>query len=222
MIAAFANAGAAFGEPQFTDAAIKCADFLLNQMVVDGALYRTCAIGAPPRIPGYLEDYACLVDALTELYQATFEPKWLEAALRLAEGMLARFTDPAGGDFFSTAADHRHLIARAKETYDGSTPSGNAMAVTGLLKLSRLTGRDDLRRQGEAALQAAGELMHKAPGGAAQMLTALDFYLGPVTEIVVIGKRDAEDTRQVLATIQSSHLPNRIVVFHDPTADRAD
>src|SRR5262249_13838620 len=127
MIAAFANAGAAFGEQRFTDAAVKCADYLLNHMVVDGTLYRTCAIGALPRIHGYLEDYACLVDALTELYQATFEPKWLEAALPLAEGMLARFTDPAGGGFFSTAADHRHLIARAKETYDGSTPSGNAM-----------------------------------------------------------------------------------------------
>jgi uncharacterized protein YyaL (SSP411 family) len=219
MITAFANAGAAFGESRFSDAAVKCAEFILSRMIVDGTLHRTCAMGAPPRIPGYLEDYACLIDALTELYAATFAPGWLEQALRLAEGMLARFKDPAGGGFFSTAADHRHLIARAKENYDGSTPSGNAMAVTGILKLARLTGRDDLRRHGEAALHASGELMHKAPGGAAQMLTALDFHLGPVTEIFIVGKRDAEDTRQAMGTIRRSYVPNMIVLFRDP-ADR--
>jgi uncharacterized protein YyaL (SSP411 family) len=222
MITAFARAGAAFGEPRFTAGAAKAADFILANMVaVDATLFRTCAVGAPPRIPGYLEDYACFTDALVELYQATFENRWLEAALRLADGLVARFADPAGG-FFSTADDHKHLIARAKDSYDGSTPSGNSMAITALLKLAKLTDRADLRERAESALRSFGPFMAESPGGAAQMLSALDFHFGPVTEIVVIGRRGAEDTRRVLAALRARCAPNQLLVFHDPSAGPAD
>jgi uncharacterized protein YyaL (SSP411 family) len=222
MIAAFARAGAAFGEPRFTAGAAKAADFILTHMVAaDGTLFRTCAVGAPPRIPGYLEDYACFTDALVELYQAAFENRWLEAALRLADGLAMRFVDPAGG-FFSTADDHKHLIARAKDNYDGSTPSGNSMAITALLKLAKLTDRADLRERAEAALRSFGPFMAESPGGAAQMLGALDFHLGPVTEIVVIGKLDAEDTRRVLKALRGRSAPNQLLVFHDPSTGPAD
>jgi uncharacterized protein YyaL (SSP411 family) len=222
MIAAFAHAGAAFGTPRFVQAAANAADFILGSMVVDGTLYRTCAVGGPARIPGYLEDYACLIDGLIELFQATFELRWLEAALSLAEGMLARFADLAGGAFFSTATDHRHLIVRGKESYDGSTPSGNSMAVTALLKLAKLTGRGDLQKAAEGALSASAEQLQNSPGGTAQMLSALDFYLNPVTEIVVIGNKSANDSKEVLASLHRTYIPNKVLLAHDPVRGRAD
>ena len=145
MIAAFAQAGAAFGNQHYLDAATGAADSILNNMrTPDGRLYRTAGVGQPPKLNGYLEDYAFLADALVTLYEATFEPKWLHAAVDLSEVMLKHFADPNGPGFFFTADDHEQLIARTKDLHDGSTPSGNAMAVTALLRLAALTGRRDL------------------------------------------------------------------------------
>src|SRR5206468_3406651 len=67
------------------------------------------------QINAFLDDYACLIDGLVELYQATFAPRWLTAAVELAEQMIARFEDPANGGFFYTASDHEQLIARTKD-----------------------------------------------------------------------------------------------------------
>ncbi len=221
MISAFARAGAAFAQPRYIEAAVNAAAFLLTKMTgPDGALFRTCAVGAPPRIPAYLEDYAALACALIELHQATFDTRWLVEALKLTDGMLARFADPEGG-FFSTAADHQHLIARSKDHYDGSTPSGNALALTALVRLAKLTGRDDLRQTAEKSLRAFSSFLADAPGGSAQMLAALDFYLGPVTEIVVVGPKASPEVVEILRSLQRRFLPNALVVSHDPADGEA-
>ena len=155
-------------------------------------------VGQPAKLAGYLEDYAYLCDALVTLYEATFDPRWLRAAVELADVMLKHFADPAGGGFFFTADDHEQLIARTKDTQDGSAPSGNAMAVTALLRLAALTGRRDLADAGRRTLRAYRGLMAEHPAAAGQMLLALDFYLGPVDEVAVIGPAGGEDTRRAL------------------------
>jgi uncharacterized protein len=222
MIAAFAEAGRAFAEPRFIDAAVKAAEFILTKMVGQGgALFRTCAVGSPPRIDGYLEDYACFSDALIELHQATFERRWLEQALRLTTIMRDRFADPAGG-FFSTSADQPHLIARGKDRYDGSTPSGNSMAVTVLARLAKLTGKNDLRETAATALHTFSAKLRESPEGSAQLLTALDFWVGPVLEFVVVGPAEHLETKSALASLGRRYLPNALVLFHDPVHGEAD
>ncbi len=215
MIAAMAHTGAAFSSETYVKGAVAAAEFILSNMLVGDALYRTCAVGSPPRIPAYLEDYAALIDALVELYQATSDARWIAAGIRLADGMLARFAAP-DGSFYSTSNEHAHLIARTRERYDGSTPSGNAMATTALLRLGRLTDRRDFWEAGEKALRVASPLLAESPGGSSQMLAALDFYLGPVQEIVVVGGDESVQTRRVLSALRRAYLPNALLVFHDP------
>ena len=165
MIAAFAQAGAAFGMPRYVEAAAKAADFVLTTLRgPDGRLYRTCGVGQPPKLAGYLEDYAYTADALVTLYEATFDPRWVRAAIELAEVMLQHFADETGGGFFYTADDHEQLIARTKDLHDGSMPSGNAMAVTALLRLAALTGRRDFRDGRRADAEAYRGLMAEQPG----------------------------------------------------------
>jgi uncharacterized protein YyaL (SSP411 family) len=216
MIAALAQAGAAVDEPRHTAAAGRSADYVLGTLrKPDGRLFRTTAVGRPPKLDGYLEDYAYLIDALAGLYEATFEPRWLRDAVQLAERMIADFADPAGG-FFYTAAGHEPLITRTKESFDGSTPSGNAMAATGLLRLAALTGREDFRAHAEKTLTAFAGLMKESPTGTAQMLAALDFHLGPVKELAVIGPAGGEAVNRVLRAVRERFLPNTAVAAHDP------
>jgi hypothetical protein len=222
MIAALAQAGATFGKNQYADylaLATKAADFILNTMRdADGRLYRTAAVGQPAKLSGYLEDYAFLADALVTLYESTFEPKWLRAAIELAEVMLRHFADPNGPGFFFTADDHERLIARTKDLHDGSTPSGNAMAVTALLRLAALTGRRDLAEPAERALRGYRDTMAEHPAASGQMLVALDFYLGPVQQIAIVGPARTDDTGRAVAAIRARFQPRRVVAFHDPAS----
>src|SRR5262249_8373761 len=147
--------------------------------------------GAEPRLNAYLEDYAFLIDALVSLYEATFAPRWMAAALELAERMVDQFWDETEGGFYYTGRDHEALITRTKDPHDSSIPSGNSMAVTALLRLARLTGRHDLFEKAEATLRLFQGLMANSPTAAGQMLIALDFYLGPVQEFAVAGNPEA-------------------------------
>jgi uncharacterized protein YyaL (SSP411 family) len=219
MIAAFAQAGAVLGVPKYVEAAVKAADFVLTRMRDPGGrLYRTAGADQPPKLAGYLEDYAYSADALVTLYEATFDPRWLRAAIELAEVMLKHFADERGGGFFYTADDHERLIARTKDLHDGSLPSGNAMAVTALLRLAALTGRRDFRDRAVQTLKAYRGLMDEHPAAAGQMLVALDFHLGPVDEVAIVGPKGDPETERVLAAVRSKFRPGRVVAFHDPAA----
>ncbi|MBO0699293.1 MAG: thioredoxin domain-containing protein [Zavarzinella sp.] len=217
MIAAFAQAGAAFDDPRYTAAAVRAADFVLTHLrKPDGRLFRTTAVGSAAKLDAYLEDYAYLIEAVVSLYETTFEPRWIGEALRLADLMVEDFADPAGGGFFYTASGHEPLITRTKDSFDGSTPSGNAMAATALLRLSALTDRQDLRARAERTLAAFAGLMRDSPGAAGQMLIALDVHLGPAKEIAVIGS--PASSAKVLRAVHSRFLPNVVVAAHDPAA----
>ena len=125
---------------------------------------------------GVLEDYACLAEGLLALYGATFDERWFGAARALADAILDRFADPAGG-FFDTADDHEILITRPKDLQDNAVPSGNAMAATVLLRLAALTGEARYRDAAEAALRLVAEVAPRHPTFFAQWLVALDFAL---------------------------------------------
>ena len=214
MIAAFAQAGAVLEKPEYVNAAVQAAEFLLDRMRTrDGRLLRTYSAGAEPKLNGYLEDYAFLIDALISLYEATFVPRWLDAALQLTDVMIDQFWDATEGGFFFTGKDHEQLIARLKETHDSSTPSGNSMAVTALLRLAKLTGRRDLQEKAEATLRVYRGLLEASPISMGQMLLALDFYFGPVQEFAVVGNQAENDTRRVLRAIRRDFQPNKVIAL---------
>jgi uncharacterized protein YyaL (SSP411 family) len=182
----------------------------------DGQLLHTWRGEA--KIPAFLDDYACVANALISLYEASFDERYIDNAVMLADAMLARFSDSAAGGFFYTAADGEQLIVRQKDWQDSSTPSGNAMAATALLRLGKLTGRSDYLDAAVRILQAAAGLMERFPSAAGQMLAALDFHLGPTPEIVVAGS-DSAGIAAVLSALRRRYIPNKAVVARLPGAD---
>src|SRR5262249_14670535 len=162
----------------------------------------------------YLEDYAYFIDALVTLYEATFEPRWIDAARELASVMIEQFWDEACGGFFFTGKDHETLISRSKDPHDNATPSGNSMAVTALLRLAKLTGRDDLRAKAERTLRLYRKLLAEHPMAAGQMLVALDFYLGPVREVAIVGETSA--AARVQRLLEEKFHPRRVLARKTP------
>ena len=83
----------------------------------DGRLYAKSGADAA-RFPGYLDDYALLLDALLEMLQCRWSERDLAWAIVLAESLLDRFQDRKHGGFFFTAHDHETLIQRPKPFTD--------------------------------------------------------------------------------------------------------
>ncbi len=220
MITAFATAAQVFDEPAHALVADKAADFLLTKMrAADGKLLRTWSAGHAAKLNAYLEDYAYLVEALVTLYEATFETRWINEAVALSEKMIEQFWDEQGGGFFYTGRDHERLIARGKDPHDNATPAGNSVAALALLRLAELTGRNELREKAETALRLYRDLMDERPFATAQMLLALDFYLGPVKAFAVVG--EGEEARRVLRAIHGEFRPNKVIAVCRPNAPDA-
>jgi uncharacterized protein YyaL (SSP411 family) len=214
MLNSFAKAAQVLEKPEYAQAASRATDFLLTTMRrADGRLFRTTFAGMTPKLNAYLEDYAYLIDALVTLYETTFEPRWIESALSLAKVMIEQFWDETEGGFFYTGKDHETLIARNKDPHDNATPSGNSMAVTGLLRLAKLTGNTDLFDKAERTLRLFRSLMVHSPTAAGQMLSALDFYLGPVQEIAVVGDAGNAEVIDVLRQLRRPFRPHQVVAW---------
>jgi uncharacterized protein YyaL (SSP411 family) len=227
MLAAFAEAARILDHDDYQEIAERNAGFLLRELRQEnGRLLRTwkshpeLVEGAgEAKFNGYLEDYSYLVEGLLELYQTTFNPRWFVAAQELAETMLAHFQAPQGG-FFDTSNDHETLITRPRDLQDNATPSGNAMAVTTLLKLAGLT--NDLRYVdiSHQALAQMHSMMSQYPLGFGQWLQALSYALSQPKEIAIIGYPDAGDTRALLAVVQNAYRPNQVTALGAPDPEQ--
>jgi uncharacterized protein YyaL (SSP411 family) len=141
-----------------------------------------------------LDDYADFALGLVDLFEATSKPVHLERALALANDAIARFGCPAGGWFFTAAAEQEPL-GRRFEVIDGAEPSGNAAMILLLERLAALTGRRDFDEAARAALRShAAAMRARAP----DMMGWLDGAVlsdGPIYELIVAGEDDAATTR---------------------------
>jgi uncharacterized protein YyaL (SSP411 family) len=216
-IAAFAEAGRLLGEERYTAAATRAAEAIAAGLLgEDGTLRRSWKDGRAVG-QGVLEDHAHLAEGLLALYEATFDERWFAVARRLADRILDRFADPAGG-FFDTADDHERLIARPKDPQDNAVPSGGAMATTVLLRLAAWTGEGRYRDAAERALGTVAPYLAEYPTGFAQWLSAAWFAAAAVREVAIVGDPAAPATRELLAPVWRRWRPDVVLAAAPPEA----
>jgi uncharacterized protein len=207
---AFAQAGRALGRPDYVATAVRNAEFVLGDMREDGRLLRSWTTGRA-KLKGYLEDYAMVAAALLDVYEATFEPRWLEEARGLGEAMLRLFWDDGVEGFYDTGSDHEPLIVRPRNLFDNAVPSGSSVAIETLLRLKVFTGEARYEAKALAALRAMADLMARHPTAVGHFLCALDFHLGPVVEVALVAP-PGDGLEGLLGEVFGRYLPNRVVV----------
>ena len=205
-ISAFARAGAALGLPGYVQTAAGAADFLLSTLVVDGRLLRTWRDDVPGA-PGFADDHAYLLGALIDLYEATFDLRWLREARDLADRMLALFWDEHDGGLYFTGSDAEPLVARSKNLTGGALPSANGMAALGLLRLGTLTGVDLYRARAERIVRSYQVLLGQAARALGPEAIAGDWLARGGVEIGLVG----DDLEPLLAVVRARPLPFGVV-----------
>jgi len=199
MLSAFSQAAQVLDSETYRDVARRGADFLLTTLRDEnGRLWHTFKDGQS-RIPGFLDDYACVIDGLVETAFAVDDERYLVAAIELAETLIDQFYDAESQSLTYTPDDHEELIVKIRDQYDNAIPSGTNLAIHALLKLGMVCDREHLTEVAVAALDAVSGTMLHQPSGMCQALIALNHYLGEAADLVCVAVThdDAERLRDV-------------------------
>jgi len=220
MIAALARASIVLNEPAYLEAAIKSSEFVLNKITKDGKLLKRYR-NNKAAINAHLDDYAFMSWGLLEIYQATFESKYLSSCLDLMNIMIDDFWDDKNGGFFLGSDQSEKLLVRTKTAYDGAIPSGNSVAVMNMVKLSRITGDIKWADLAEKTIRAFSEDIYRAPTGYTLMLSAYLFDTNKSKEIVIVGKGKENRTIDFIDKIRSEYAPHKVLLFKDTSINNS-
>src|SRR6266481_3876100 len=216
MISAFARAAQVLDDPRYLEIAMRGAKFLRANLYEEKSklLYRNYREGRSA-IEGFADDYAFVVQALLDLYEASFDIEWLKFAIELQETQDRLFYDEKNGGYFSTSGKDASVFLRMKDDNDGAEPAASSVAALNLLRLSQVRDDPQLAERARKTIDAFANTLSNFPSAMPQMLVALDFSLSKPRQIVVAGKRDAPDTKALLSEVYRRFLPNKILLLAD-------
>ncbi len=208
MLSAYLDAYKVFGKKDYLKAALKNADWLLeNQLQKDGSLWHSYKKG-DSKIEGLIEDYAFSIQAFLKLFEVTFEEDYLKQATRWMEYAKAHFEDKVNGLFYYRNLQYKQLIAQSQETYDNVIPAANSVMAHNLFILSHCLDRQDYRLQALTMLNQVTDKLYDYGEGFSNWAQLLLHLTYPFYEIAISGK----NAENIYREFQQKYLPNTVWV----------
>lgn len=219
MIAALAKAAMAMGNQRFLGSAVAAADFIRNRMRTDdGGLYH-CRIAENNSGHGMIDDYAAMIMAMLELYEATGERTYLKQAREWADYVGKHFSDQLKGGYFDTADNAEALLIRPRSIYDGPVPSGGTLMMVNLLRLASLTGNVDYAFEAEKKSTAMATEVNRSPENCTAILIGLMFAKFPPWQIIVVGFGGDPESKAMIAALNAPFCPFKTIEFMPASAN---
>lgn len=207
MISALARLFIASQNSKYLSIAGNAYRFIQENMIHEGRLvhrYRNNTAG----LTATIDDYAFFIWGSIELYEATFNEKYLAKASELTQTVIDDFWDAEFGGFFFTPNYGEELIVRTKEIYDGAIPCGNSVMAMNLFRLSRLTVNYTFENCANKILETFSSSIQKAPLGSTFLLSTLIGKFSPTYDLIIVGDPESKPTKKVIDFIQENYLFN--------------
>ncbi|HQV38694.1 MAG TPA: thioredoxin domain-containing protein [Flavobacteriales bacterium] len=199
MVTGLCDAYNAFGDSAHLQQAEQTMRLLLKQCRrEDGGLWHSFTKGKAS-INGYLEDYSFTIEALTTLYQTTFDETWLKEAHTLAEYAIAHFHDGTSGMFWFTSNIDPPLITRRMEVNDNVIPASNSSMAKALFTLGHLYDDQRMLATSKQQLNNVLDAMASYPGGYSNWALLLMEHVYPWYEIAITGPEALARRREFAA-----------------------
>jgi len=213
MISAYAKAGSAFGDLKYLATAERAVEFIRKNLWSDSELYRSWREGKRSNL-AFAEDYAFLISALLDLYEATFDARHLAWARELQKRQDALFWDDAIGAYYSNRPGDPHLKIRMKEDYDGAEPAANSVSAENLIRLGRMDHDEAREKRAATLFQSLAEPLARIPHSVPYLLNAWMLHQRPGRQIVLAGAPD--QAKALLEPIRTRFLPEAVVLHSSP------
>lgn len=211
MISAFAKAGRVLDNEEYTETARKGVEFINENLSDnDGKLIHRYRDGEA-KLTAVLDDYAFMIWGLLELYESTFETKYLEQAISLNEILNKHYWDDADGGYFFTPDFGENLLVRSKDLFDSAIPSGASAMMNNLIRFSRLTSNQEYEKAAELLSKSFSENVKKSPMAFTYFLCGLDFAKGKTYEIILAGK-SLKELDPFMQKLNENYIPNKVVL----------
>jgi uncharacterized protein YyaL (SSP411 family) len=216
MISAFARAAQVLDEPRYLKAAAPAVRFLRTNLYdkENKLLYRSYRDGRSD-IPGFADDYAFVIQASLDLYEASFDINWLKFAVELQETMDRLFFDHENGGYFSTSGKDESVFLRMKDDNDSAEPASSSIAALNLLRLAQIRNEPKYQERAQKTIGAFSATLSRFPTAMPQMLVALDFSLSKPRQIVIAGEPGAAGTKELIAEVHRHFQPNKVLLLVD-------
>jgi uncharacterized protein YyaL (SSP411 family) len=216
MISAYARAAQVLDDSRYLEIATRAANFLRRNLYEQKSklLYRNYREGRSD-IEGFADDYAFIIKALLDLYEASFDIEWLKLAVQLQGTQDRLFFDEKNGGYFSTSGKDASVFLRMKDDNDGAEPAASSVGALNLLRLSQVRDDPQLTERARKTIDAFAATLSHFPSAMPQMLVALDFSLSKPRQIVIAGKKNAPETKALLKEVHRHFLPKTILLLAD-------
>lgn len=209
MISALARGAAVFHEPAYLDAATYAAATVTAKL---WNAQKKTLVRTESRTEALGEDYAMLVQGLLDLFEASYDVKWLDLAVTLQQRQDQLFWDASAGRYATGSSLPEMLKGLLTET-DDETPSLNALSSTNLLRLATLTGTETWRTRPAVIFQSFGGRLRTDGARLTQLAAAYETALMPPSIVVVTGDPRDKAVYEALAPIQERWEPMRATIF---------
>jgi uncharacterized protein len=216
IISAFARAAQVLDEPSYLETATRAAEFIRANLYDESRqiLFRSYREGRG-EVEGFADDYAFVIQGLLDLYEASFEIRWLKFALQLQRQLDALFWDNENGGYFAVTGRDTNILLRMKEDNDSAEPGASSVAALNLARFAAIRNDAELLARAKKTVNAFTRQLAHFPSALPQMLVAFDFLEGSPRQIVIAGDSDLPETKALLAEVRRHFLPNRVLLLAD-------
>jgi len=222
MISAFARAAQVLNDASYLETATRAANFIRANLYDESRkiLFRSYREGRG-EVEGFADDYAFVIQGLLDLYEASFDPRWLKLALELQRQMDALFWDNERGGYFTVTGRDTNILLRMKEDNDSAEPAASSVAALNLARLAAIRNDAELLAHAEKTVNAFVRQLAHSPSALPQMLVAFDFLEDSPRQIVVAGDFDSPETKALVAEVHRHFLPNKVLLLADGAEGRS-
>jgi len=222
IISAFARAAQVLDDVSYLETATRAAEFIRANLYDESGeiLFRSYREGRG-EVEGFADDYAFVIQGMLDLYEASFETRWLKFALNLQRQMDALFWDNENGGYFTVTGRDSNILLRMKEDNDSAEPAASSAAALNLARLAAIRNDAELLARAQETVNAFARQLAHFPSALPQMLVAFDFLEGALRQIVIAGDSDASETKALVAEVHRHFLPNKVLLLADGAEDQS-
>ena len=192
VVKAFIHGYQASGKKDYLRIALNAAEAIISRQLESDYRLNRIYHKDESSVDAFLDDYAFLGEALIELYQITFDDKWLDWAAKMTEFALRQFADSDKALLNYARKTDSRLSSNKKELVDAVLPSSNAVFAKNLFILGQLFASERYIDRARKMLASANTMISKNPAYFGQWLNLMIWFVYPPYEVAIVGRKAEE------------------------------